>query len=259
MLARRIDAVRVTHERCERNLREKEISKLATEAELRALRSQLNPHFLFNALTTIGYLIQTSPSRALETLMRMTGLLRAVLKAPTGELITIGEEMDLIESYLAIERARFEERLRVVIDVPLDLRDLLIPPLIVQPLVENAIKHGIGPKKDGGEVFVSVTLDESEDQINGRRLRISVRDTGEGVTNSGLEEGRARGVGLTNVEKRLECFYGSRATLQIARYQGGGTLAEIRMPTDTEDVRESGMPAEAIKSDTDFLKGLAIK
>src|SRR4030095_4421398 len=109
IVARRIDALRATHERCQRDLREQEISRLATEAELRALQAQRNPHFLFNALTTIGYLIQTAPNRAIDTLMGLTGLLRRILKRSTGELVTLGEELELIEMYLAIERARFEE------------------------------------------------------------------------------------------------------------------------------------------------------
>ena len=115
MVGRRVDAIRITRERYDRGIREQEIGKLATEAELRALRSQINPHFLFNALTTIGYLIQTSPERALDTLMRLTALLRGVLRSE-GEMTTLGRELELIESYLEIERARFEERLRVLVD-----------------------------------------------------------------------------------------------------------------------------------------------
>jgi two-component system, LytTR family, sensor kinase len=243
MLARRIDAVRVMHERCQRNLREQEIGKLATEAELRALRAQLNPHFLFNALTTISYLIQTAPERALETLMRLTGLLRAVLRAPNGEFVTVGEEMDLIESYLAIERARFEERLRVVIDMPAELYQLRIPPLVLQPLVENAIKHGISPCKDGGEVIVSARI-ENKNNINNNEGRndsaeslcLTVRDTGMGTSDLMImkqgqqERSRGQGVGLANVRRRLECVYGQTATLELTSLPGHGTVAEIRMP-----------------------------
>ena len=127
MVGRRIDAIRLTHERYARELREQEIGKLASEAELRALRAQINPHFLFNALTTIGYLIQTAPARALETLMQLTALLRSVLRSE-GEFTTLGREIELIESYLDIEHARFEQRLRVRIDVPAALRSLRVPP-----------------------------------------------------------------------------------------------------------------------------------
>jgi two-component system, LytTR family, sensor kinase len=158
MVARRIDAVRVIHERCLRDLHEQEIRKLATEAELRALRAQINPHFLFNALTTIGYLIQTAPDRALETLMRLTQLLRGVLRRSEGEFATLGQEIELIESYLDIERARFEDRLRVMIDVPPSLRQIRVPALLIQPLVENAIKHGVSPCRAGGEVVILARL-----------------------------------------------------------------------------------------------------
>src|SRR5262245_55187435 len=158
MVARRIDAARVIHERCARDLREQEATKLATEAELRALRAQVNPHFLFNSLTTVGYLIQTAPERALGTLMRLTSLLRGVLRRSEGEFATLGEEIELIESYLDIERARFEDRLRVTIDAPRETRNHRIPALLVQPLVENAIKHGVSPSRTGGEVVISARI-----------------------------------------------------------------------------------------------------
>src|SRR5213594_68142 len=155
LVARRIDAVRAMRERYQRDIQEQEMRKLAAEAELRALRAQINPHFLFNALTTIAYLIQTAPERALGTLMRLSGLLRGVLRSGE-EFVTIGEELDLVEAYLDIERARFEDRLRVLIDIPWELRHIRIPALVIQPIVENAIKHGISESLTGGEVRISV-------------------------------------------------------------------------------------------------------
>jgi two-component system LytT family sensor kinase len=223
---RRIDAIRLTHERFTRELREQEIGKLATEAELRALRAQINPHFLFNALTTIGYLIQTAPPRALDTLMRLTALLRSVLRSE-GEFTSLGHEIELIEAYLEIEHARFEQRLRVRIDVPAALRSLRVPPLVLQPVVENAVKHGIAPLMRGGEVTVSARLDAS---ASGRTLTIVVQDTGVGVSPLELHAGRAAGVGLTNVERRLACHYGDAACLSIASVPGTGTTVELRMP-----------------------------
>jgi len=169
LVARRIDAVRAMRKRYQRDIQEQEM-------RLRALRAQVNPHFLFNALTTIGYLIQTAPERALGTLMRLSGLLRGVLRA-SEEFVTIGEELDLIEAYLDIERARFEDRLRVYIDVPRQLRRIRIPALAIQPLVENAIKHGISESLAGGDVRISARLLQNE-------LLISVIDTGPGVTES---------------------------------------------------------------------------
>ena len=237
LVARRIDAIRITQERYTREIREQEIGKLATEAELRALRAQINPHFLFNALTTIGYLIQTAPPRALETLLRLTALLRGVLRSE-GEFTTLGRELDMVESYLDIERARFEHRLRVTIDVPPQLRSIRLPPLLLQPLVENAVKHGIGHKQSGGEVVIRARVER--DDGGRRRLALTVQDTGAGSTRTALEHGRASGVGLRNIERRLECQYGSAGSLSIETATDKGTVAELRVPLTTKaaDVRQ---------------------
>ena len=231
MVARRIDALRVTHERCEQNLREQEIHKLATEAQLRALRAQVNPHFLFNALTTIGYLVQTAPDRALETLMKLTSLLRAVLRTD-GEFVTLGEELDLIASYLDIERARFEERLRTTVDVPEELLSLRVPSLLVQPLVENAIKHGITPARFGGEVTIRARLESSSNAINKNLdvLSVMVSNTGLGASEIEWARGRRSGVGLSNLEERLRSYGGSSASLRINSTLGAGTVVELRIP-----------------------------
>jgi len=236
MVARRIDAVRVIHERCLRDLHEQEMRKLATEAELRALRAQINPHFLFNALTTIGYLIQTAPDRALETLMRLTQLLRGVLRRSEGEFATLGQEIELIESYLDIERARFEDRLRVMIDVPQSLRQIRVPALLIQPLVENAIKHGVAPCRAGGEVVILARLARwGGDQTfataaTEQTLRIWVRDTGVGASERELARGRARGIGLRNVEQRIKRHYSDTATFDIRSASGVGTTVELGLP-----------------------------
>src|SRR5262249_15763799 len=140
-----VDAARGTPQRRARGPRGEEAPKLAAEAELRALRGPGNAQFLFNSLTTHGYLIKTAPERAFETLMRLTALLRGVLRRSDGEFATLGEEIELIESYLDIERARFEDRLHVTIDAPRETRNHRIPALLIQPLVENAINHGVSP------------------------------------------------------------------------------------------------------------------
>jgi LytS/YehU family sensor histidine kinase len=228
IVGRRIDAIRLTHERYARELREQEIGKLASEAELRALRAQINPHFLFNALTTIGYLIQTAPPRALDTLMRLTALLRSVLRSE-GELTTLGHELELIEAYLDIERARFEQRLRVRIDVPQALKVLRIPQLLLQPIVENAVKHGIASQLRGGEVAVTGRLELT---VPNSTLVLVVHDSGPGVTIAELNRGRAEGVGLTNIERRLACHYGAAASLSIGSDSKTGTTVEIRLPAD---------------------------
>ena len=242
-VARRIDAIRLTRERYERESREQEIGKLASEAELKALRAQVNPHFLFNALTTIGYLIQTSPPRALQTLMRLTSLLRAVLRSE-GEFTTLGRELELVESYLDIERERFEHRLRVTIDVPARLRHVRVPPLVIQPLVENAVKHGIAPTRLGGHVSVQATIDQSVG--SGRQLSIVIRDTGAGASAEALARGRQTGVGLRNVERRLACQYGQAASLSIQSTAHEGTTVEIRLPVSFKAAEGSGTDRVAV-------------
>ncbi|HJP91565.1 MAG TPA: histidine kinase [Pyrinomonadaceae bacterium] len=248
MVARRIDALRVTHERCEQNLREQEINKLATEAQLRALRAQVNPHFLFNALTTIGYLVQTAPDRALETLMKLTSLLRGVLRTD-GEFVTLREELALIAAYLDIERARFEERLRVSVDVPEQLLSLRLPSLLLQPLVENAIKHGITPARFGGEVGIRARLEAFSPAVNGHGevLSITVSDTGVGASEIELARGRRRGVGLSNIEQRLHCYGGQSASLCIKSTPGEGTVVELIMPVTGMDHLPVNAVVQSIK------------
>ena len=234
--ARRIDAVRLTNERYENRVREEEMLKLTAEAELKELRAQINPHFLFNALTTIGYLVESAPARAVDTLLRLTALLRGVLRSD-GEFTTLGRELELVEHYLDIEHARFEERLRVRLEVPLALRTLRIPSLVVQPLVENAIKHGVAPSATGGDVAVRARLDTSGAEP---RLRITVRNSGAPLSPEAPH--RADGhVGVDNVERRLAGHYGPNATLTLSTEPDGSTLAELALPlvdearTDEED------------------------
>lgn len=222
--ARRIDQIRLTNERYDVQLREEEMLKLAAEAELKALRAQVNPHFLFNALTTIGYLIETAPPRALNTLMQLTALLRGVLKSE-GEFTTLGRELELVEHYLKIEHERFEERLRVRIDVPQALRGLRIPTLVVQPLVENAIKHGVAPSKSGGDVELMAAVVRSPHQ----QLRIAVRNTGAPLHDASPRYAGEH-VGVDNVRRRLSGHYGTGATLTLVTDQDGSTVAEILMP-----------------------------
>ncbi|HSI88686.1 MAG TPA: histidine kinase [Pyrinomonadaceae bacterium] len=226
--ARRIDAIRVGQERFELQAREQEFAKLAAEAELTALRAQINPHFLFNALTTIGYLIEAAPDKALQTLLQLTKLLRAVLSRP-GEFTTLGDELDLIGSYLKIEKARFEERLVLAIDVDDSLRRIKIPSLILQPLVENAVKHGIAENRDGGEVAISAGL---RDIQNGRQmLEITVRDPG--CRHSVNADHSENGVGLENVRGRLRTHYGPAAALELDVGSGGPTTARMTIPVET--------------------------
>lgn len=225
--ARRIDAVRVTNERYEQEIRRQELAKLASEARLTALRAQINPHFLFNALTTIGYLINFAPEKAFSTLMKLTGLLRGVLSS-TKEFSTLGAEIRLIENYLEIEQARFEERLEIKINIPKDFENLRVPALILQPLVENAVKHGISRSKTGGKVEISAQLKNETDE---HFLVLKVHDSGAGFERKKTE---SKGIGLENIRRRLVSYYGKKANLKIESKPGTGTKAEIIFPVKSE-------------------------
>lgn len=225
LVGRRIDALRFTAERYARLMHEREMRSLATEAELSALRAQINPHFLFNTLTTIGFLIQSAPARALETLMRLTSLLRSGLR-PDAAFTTLGRERDLVESYLQIEHARLEERLQFRLEIPESLAGCVIPALIVQPLVENAVRHGIAPSRTGGCVQVNAFVVEGK---TGPTLRIAVSNTGAPLS---IEHAPTAGfgVGLENVARRLSGHYGDRARLELRAADDGSTRAEIEVP-----------------------------
>jgi LytS/YehU family sensor histidine kinase len=184
----------------------------------------------------------------MDTLLRLTSLLRGVLRRTTSEFGTLGDELDLIEAYLEIEQARFEERLRVTIDVPAALRALSIPPLLVQPLVENAVKHGIAQSAGGGEVVVAAFLEADADHSEGagqhqQQLRLSVRDTGVGSTEAALARGRSRGVGIASIEHRLRCHYGEHASLRISTLPDVGTTVDLVIPVHPARRRPAGEPS----------------
>src|SRR5690606_36244972 len=234
--ARRIDALRVLHERCEQEIREEEFSKLAAEAKLTALRSQINPHFLFNALTTIGYLIRTAPEKAGQTLLQLTRLLRSVLSEPV-EFWNLEDEMRLIENYLVIERARFEERLAVDIDIPEDIMGLSVPSLILQPLVENAIKHAVSENVAGGQIRIAASRIHDE---AGDAIELTIKDSGPRDISSVTYE--PEGIGLKNVRERIASCYPDEGRFTIERADNG-TLCTIRIPQSEEFVHASAVRA----------------
>ncbi len=274
---RRVDALRVLHERCDRDMREAEMRRLASEAELSALRGQLNPHFLFNTLNTVGYLMQVAPARAQDVLRHVADILRAVLYRSQREHCTLGEEIDLVEAYLAVETARFEERLHVIIDVPEDLRRLLVPPLLLQPLVENAVKHGVARRRAGGTVTVRAEVGaprihasdggapdvvpdaaphdpQADVRMRGEggdaraRLCVSVHDTGAGSTTASDRTAGCQGVGLSNLERRLARYYGEAAGLSFHSVPEHGMRVEVWLPVD-----DRGDRARALESATATL------
>src|SRR5205085_567292 len=187
----------------------------------------------FNALTTIGYLIQTAPPRALDTLLRLTSLLRAVLRSE-GEFTTLGREIEVVEAYLDIERARFEQRLRVTIDVPAGLAPLRVPPLVLQPIVENAVKHGISRQRAGGEVTVTARIERRPQSPP--ELVLVVADTGAGVAADVLASGRRSGVGQGSGDAHRKGASGPcaprLADAGTGRHRSRQDPEEVRHPAD---------------------------
>ena len=212
-------------------LREQEIGKLASEAELRALRAQINPHFLFNALTTIGYLIQTAPPRALATLMRLTALLRSVLRSE-GEFTTLGRELELIESYLDIEHARFEQRLRVTHRRARGAAG-----------ASRAAAAAAAGGRERRQARHRPACDAAARSSVTARLELAgaaiarwcwwSTTAAPASTTPTLRAGRTAGVGLSNIERRLACQYGAAASADHSTASPGiGTTVEIRLPAD---------------------------
>lgn len=189
-----------------------------TETELRLLQAQIEPHFLFNTLSNVVSLIDNDPQNAKQMLENLTHYLRASLQRTRTETTTLGQEAALLKTYLAIQTIRMGERLRYKIDIPPDLHKIALPPLIIQPLVENAVKHGIEPSLKGGSVLIKAKQDNEF-------LFIEVQDTGQGMqTTSGSS------VGLHNIQQRLHALYGEKGCLRITENQPHGVIAALTIP-----------------------------
>lgn len=192
-----------------------------TEAQLRLLQGQIEPHFLFNTLANVQSLIDFDPARAKLMLERFTDYLRASLGQLRGDATTLAQEFAMLEAYLALMQLRMGERLQVALNLPAELRGIELPPLLAQPLVENAIHHGLEPQIAGGTVTVTARrLDD--------RVHIEVVDDGRGL--GGPRRRGGNGVALDNIRARLLARYGPSASLELLPREGGGTRALIQFP-----------------------------
>lgn len=190
------------------------------EARLGALRMQLNPHFLFNGLNTILVMVRDGDcDAAADSIEHLARVLRRVLAADRGHEVPLADEIEFLEQYLAIEQSRFPDRLRPQFDVPAELRRAAVPELILQPLIENALRHGIGQRTESGVITVQARRDGGE-------LILTVRDDGAGLPAGGVREG----VGLSNTRERLATMYGRPAGLWLSQGDRCGAVAVIRLP-----------------------------
>jgi signal transduction histidine kinase len=207
----------------EQELHKKQIAeersrKLEAETRLRSLESWIHPHFLFNTLNSISALITLDPARAEQIVGRLATLLRASLDTSANSLISLHREISMVESYLDIERARLGEKLRASVEVPHELSETMVPPMSVQSLVENAVKHGITPQSDGGNLLVTARADAGN-------VCIDVADTGPGFDLAGI----CAGHGLDKLVQRLDALFGDRARLNVFR-RDAYSVVEMVLP-----------------------------
>ena len=216
-------SLRARMQQMEEKLHEKAVAeeralKLAAEARLRSLESRIHPHFLFNTLNAISSLIAVDPARADQIVCRLATLLRASLDAGNQPLIPLRQELAMVESYVEIEKVRFGDKLRGSVKAPAELLDAKVPPLSVQSLVENAVKHGITPQSGGGEFLVTALADAGN-------LRVEVQDTGPGFDLTAMRAGH----GLDNLVERLNASFGGKARLNVLR-RDGNCVVEMVLP-----------------------------
>jgi two-component system LytT family sensor kinase len=206
--------------RIEHQLEEQE--KLLMAARIEALSSQINPHFLFNALNSISSLIRSNPETARVLIAKLSSLLRQRLKS-RDHFVTLREELESIDQYLDIEVVRFGPQLRVEKAIATDTLDVVVPSMILQPLIENSIKHGLTAKVGGGTVTVRSRRESG-------RVAIEVVDDGLGMTDEQLRDALTAGIGLSNVDERLRVTYGEHYRLGLTSTLGQGTCARIEIP-----------------------------
>lgn len=217
--------LRVANDSAEREAMQRQL----VQARLKLLQAQVEPHFLFNTLAAVDYLIETDPQRASAMQKLLISYLRAALPQMRQESSTLGRELTLIRPYLELLKLRIEDRLSYEILVPAGLESAVFPPMVLQSLVENAIKHGIEPKPEGGRVTVLAEVVDGE-------LRVDVMDSGVGLPQGDIysQASRGTGLGLDNIRNRLALLYPGKSHMALRPGDNGGTLVRVTIPYQTE-------------------------
>lgn len=213
-----VGAVEQAHRR---RLREAELQRHLAQAQLDALRLQLQPHFLFNALNSVSALIPEDAAAAQRMVARLSDLLRRALDPANAGEVPLSRELEAARSYLDVEEVRFQDRLRVEVSVPAELGGAAVPGLLLQPLLENAVRHGIARRPGGGRIELAA-------EARGDRLRLVVRDDGDGPEDAPRAGGL--GIGLANVRARLVQIYGEDHRLELRELAAGGAEAMVEIP-----------------------------
>jgi len=205
----------------EREAQSARLTAQLAEARLGALRMQLNPHFLFNSLNAIGVLVRDQNTATASRMLELLGeVLHTVLRSDARNEIPLDEELSFLEQYLAIEQVRFSDRLRVSWSIDDRVRSASVPGFILQPLVENALRHGVAKRSDAGIIDIAARLE-------GASLVLSVTDNGPGLAQPTAD---SAGVGLANTRERLRTMFANAASLSLEAAPGGGAMATIRLP-----------------------------
>jgi signal transduction histidine kinase len=220
-----------------RALKASQLETRLVEAQLQSLQRQLQPHFLFNTLNAISALMHRDVEAADAMIARLSDLLRISLQTVGVQEVSLKEELDFLSKYLEIEQTRFRDRLTVVFDVSPDTFDALVPNLVLQPLVENAIKHGIGPRPAPGTITIRT-------RRVGTMLELVVQDNGVGLSAARLSDFN-RGIGLSNTRSRLEHLYGSLYRFEFRQPADGGLLVLIAIPL--VDIEDEGVGVQAVE------------
>jgi two-component system LytT family sensor kinase len=207
--------------RIEANLEEHQ--QMLLKARMDALSNQINPHFLFNTLNTVSALVRTAPDMAREVVLKLSNILRRLLRQQEN-FVPLREELSFTDDYLDIEVARSgRDKLEIVKEIDENSLDVFVPAMLLQPIVENSIRHGLAPKLEGGIIYIRTALEDG-------RLRIEIEDNGMGISEARLARVHEEGIGMSNVQARLKLLYGDDFRFEISSQFGCGTRVRIEVP-----------------------------